>query len=125
MRTWSLFADGSTLTPLRSAESNSFRHRGQEIDGSDYMATFERIDYLGAKSIRFPKRCATLAIVLSVIDVLPGSSKRSIPVRLVFSRFAISALDLHYRDPQIASPCGILLATAHLRSIGYYYTLAV
>jgi hypothetical protein len=29
MSTWSLFADGSTLTPIRSAESNSVRHRGQ------------------------------------------------------------------------------------------------
>jgi hypothetical protein len=29
MSTWSLFSDGSTLTPLRSAENNSVRHRGQ------------------------------------------------------------------------------------------------
>jgi hypothetical protein len=29
MSTWSLFSDGSTLTPLRSAESNFVHHRGQ------------------------------------------------------------------------------------------------
>ena len=29
MITWSLFADGSTLTPIRSAENNSVYHRWQ------------------------------------------------------------------------------------------------
>jgi hypothetical protein len=29
MSTWSLFSDGSTLTPVRSAESNFVHHRGQ------------------------------------------------------------------------------------------------
>jgi hypothetical protein len=46
-------------------------------------------DHFSANCIRFPSTVATLAIVVRVIDVLSGSSRRSMPERLVLRRLAV------------------------------------
>jgi hypothetical protein len=55
------------------------------------IAKNPELDHRNPNSIRFPSRFATLAIVFRVIEVFSGSSSRSTPDRLVFSRLATSA----------------------------------